>query len=152
MRDSPPSNERARSAHRYRTIIDDQNEWKKGAIQVLLAAQRRSPDVIRRVVIWSHGSPLHVEENVSRIRKHGVKIDAVLSNMNGTKPSPKNLLHIYNVLPDAYYDKAVLIDDTVPNFTPEYTDFLIPEITKTDECGLRITTGSGNIEAALRLL
>lgn len=101
------------------TLINANNECLEDAHE-LLAHARRLYDY---VVLWSHGSPLHVDDQLS---KFDIKLfDLVLRNNDGNQVN-KNLLHLYNYFPSCRFDNAKLVDDTVCNWTPEYTNMIIP--------------------------
>lgn len=38
----------------------------------------------------------------------------------------KNLLHLYNYYPNYTFKKCVLVDDSLYNFTPEYSYIIVP--------------------------
>lgn len=105
-----------------RTLIDDEDRFLDGAVSVLEHART----AFDAVVLWSHGSPLHVDRQVGEFKRHGIGFDLVLSNAFGVKKSCKNLLYLYNHFVDTYFSKAVLIDDSVFNWTPEYTHCIVP--------------------------
>lgn len=109
-----------------RTLIDDEDRLLDGTVTVLEHART----AFDTVVLWSHGSPLHVDKQVSELEKHGVRFDLVLSNAEGIKKSCKNLLYLYNHFVDTYFTKAVLVDDSVFNWTPEYTHCVVPTSTE----------------------
>lgn len=101
------------------TLIDSENIWLPGAKKCLDLARRKF-DIL---VLWSHGSNLHVDENMCQINH---KFDLVLSNRCRDDQSPKNLLHLYNYFPNVTFVNAVLIDDSLFNYTPEYNTFIVP--------------------------
>lgn len=105
-----------------RTLIDDKDRVLDGAVSVLEHAR----SVYDTTVLWSHGSPLHVDKQVNAFEKHGVRFDLVLSNAQSGDKSCKNLLYLYNYFTDTYFTKAVLVDDSVFNWTPEYTHCVVP--------------------------
>lgn len=105
-----------------RTLIDDEDRFLDGAVSVLEYART----AFDAVVLWSHGSPLHVDRQVAEFNRHGILFDLVLSNASGVTKSCKNLLHLYNHFVDTYFSKAVLVDDSVFNWTPEYTHCVVP--------------------------
>lgn len=80
------------------------------------------------VVLWSHGSALHVDEQLAEFRvgnANGVDVFDLVIHTADTK-SPKNLLYLYNHFPYVKFTKSILVDDLVANWTPEYDKFLIP--------------------------
>nr|AHW98243.1 38K protein [Nilaparvata lugens endogenous nudivirus] len=124
-----------------RTLIDDNNDIMPGVSQSLQLA-RRNYD---KIVLWSHGSSLHVDEHVCKLRDAIEEMnrdscfendlnfnlfDHVMSNNAiGTEEhaqSCKNLLHLYNYFPSMRFNRAVLVDDSLYNWTPEYTEMLVP--------------------------
>lgn len=109
-----------------RTLIDDKDRMLDGAASVLEHART----VYDTMVLWSHGSPLHVDKQVAKFDKHGVRFDLVLSNAQSGVKSCKNLLYLYNYFTDTYFTKAVLVDDSVFNWTPEYTHCVVPTTSK----------------------
>lgn len=103
------------------TLINSAKEKLKGADELLQAARERYD----LVVMWSHGSQLHVDEQ--RLQFPYIKFDLVLNNTTCySKVSPKNLLSLYNYFPNTAFTKATLVDDSVFNYCPEYDKFLIP--------------------------
>lgn len=105
-----------------RTLIDDEGRTLDGAVSALEHARA----VYDTMVLWSHGSPLHVDTQVAKFDKYGVLFDLVLSNARSGDESCKNLLYLYNYFTDTYFNKAVLVDDSVFNWTPEYTHCVVP--------------------------
>lgn len=109
-----------------RTLIDDKSNILPGAL-CALANARKSYDY---VVLWSHGSPLHVDESVSRIksatRDDALLFDLVLCNEFYDEISNKNLLYLYNFFTDCVFSRATLVDDSVYNWTPEYDRIIVP--------------------------
>lgn len=112
-----------------RTLIDDNNKILHGVVP-LLEYTRKVFDII---VIWSHGTTLHVHDNVTRIQNLlSFKFDLVLAqDEHKDTRSPKNLLFLYNYFPNILISEAVLIDDSFYNYTPEYSEFLVPATPKT---------------------
>lgn len=108
------------------TLIDDEDRILDGAVFALEHAR----SVYDIVVLWSHGSPLHVDKQRSALEKHGVIFDLVLSNAQSGDKSCKNLLYLYNYFTDTYFTRAVLVDDSVFNWTPEYTHCIVPTTTE----------------------
>nr|WOJ45386.1 38K protein [Apis mellifera nudivirus] len=111
------------------TLINENDELLVGAIDALLYA-RQSYDY---VVLWSHGSPSHVDISVNLIQRELYKrastktiFDLVLSNEIPDKVSNKNLLHLYNFFTDCIFNRATLVDDSIYNWTPEYDRIIIP--------------------------
>lgn len=126
-----------------RTLIDDNDAIMDGAVDALINA-RRSYDY---VVLWSHGSPLHVDDAVislrravlTRIRKgQDVRynddgafdadglFDLIISNEYANERANKNLLYLYNYFTGCTFSRAVLVDDSLYNWTPEYDRIIIP--------------------------
>lgn len=102
-----------------RTLIDDDGKKLIGADEVLAAARER----FKLLVIWSHGSPVHVDENVL---KFDVKIDLTLNNAVVNDLSAKNLLYLYNWFKNCKFTESWLIDDSLFNYCPEYEKMIIP--------------------------
>lgn len=107
------------------TLIDRNGEIHAYCTDILMQAKRNYD----YVVLYSHGSDLHVDEHVLKIEKH-TKLhncfNLVLSN-NGIMPKAnKNLLYLYNYFPNVRFTNATLVDDSLFNWTPEYTNFVIP--------------------------
>lgn len=78
------------------------------------------------VVLWSHGSSLHVNTYASRLN---FTFDLILNKDNYGKNSIncKNLLHLYNYLGiDCRIKYAILVDDSPYNWTPEYDSLIVP--------------------------
>lgn len=87
-----------------------------------LAYARQHFDMI---ALWSHGSTLQVHEQLKAI---DFNFDLILCLEENSKASCKNLLHIYNHLPkNIRFKFAVLIDDSVYNWTSEYNYMIIPD-------------------------
>lgn len=79
------------------------------------------------VVLYSHGSHLHVDDNVTKFKF--AKFDLVLSNDENDKKCNKNLLQLYNYFPQVRFTRATLVDDSLYNWTPEYTKLVVPYCT-----------------------
>ena len=80
------------------------------------------------VVLWSHGSALHVDEQLTKLRvgnASGADIFDLVIKAADAK-SPKNLLYLYNHFPYVKFTRSLLVDDLVANWTPEYDKFLVP--------------------------
>lgn len=86
----------------------------------LIACARKMFDIM---VLYSHGSPLHVDEHMIELN---VNFDLVLSNEDVYARCNKNLLSLYNYFPNCRFTDALLVDDSVYNWTPEYTRFIVP--------------------------
>lgn len=106
-----------------RTLIDDDSRKLHGADELLEYCNEK----FDKIVLWSHGSSLHVDEQKAFSFKN-FKFDVTLVNVLESDKSCKNLLHLYNLFPDIYFENAVLVDDSVFNYTPEYTKYIIPMI------------------------
>lgn len=104
------------------TLIDDENNKVIGADKVLNIA-RRKYDL---VVLWSHGSSLHVDENVRKFTN--IRFDLKLNCDTEKNLSPKNLLYLYNFFPTYYFTKSALVDDSLFNFCPEYNLMIVPTL------------------------
>lgn len=102
------------------TLIDKHNKKFEYADELLQSA-RSAHDL---VVLYSHGSHLHVDEHKLLFHPHA--FDQTLSSDSEADICPKNLLHLYNYFPGIRFSFAVLIDDSVFNWTPEYDIMLIP--------------------------
>lgn len=110
-----------------RTLIDDDCNKLKYADKILEYA-RKTYDL---VILWSHGSPLHVDDNVSkfvRISSYGDKLFDLILRYSGppSVKANKNLLYIYNYFPNCRFTKSTLVDDSIFNWTPEYNKLIIP--------------------------
>lgn len=83
------------------------------------------------VVLWSHGSSLHVNAYAARLN---FNFDLILNKDERTDAADdsdtqncKNLLNIYNYIStDCRIGYAVLVDDSPYNWTPEYDALLVP--------------------------
>lgn len=107
------------------TLIDDnRNDCKiLDNCKHVLSTAREHYDFI---VLWSHGSSLHVNTYVSRLN---FTFDLVLSSNDYGKNAIncKNLLHLYNYISVDYrITYAILIDDSPYNWTPEYDMLIVP--------------------------
>lgn len=103
------------------TLIDKENKKLQGTDELLQYA-RKHYDLL---VLWSHGSELHVDE---QILQFDTKFDLILNNKTTfSKLSAKNLLYLYNYFPNVTFNKAILIDDSVYNYCPEYDNIFIPQ-------------------------
>lgn len=121
------------------TLIDDNGKKLQYADQVLNLARQKYDYMI----LYSHGSHLHVDEHVQQfenwhsenyIQNGGDSADQQLFNLilsNGTHGirANKNLLYLYNYFPNIRFSSAVLVDDSLYNWTPEYTEFIVPATT-----------------------
>jgi hypothetical protein len=104
------------------TLIDRDGNPYENAVDVLAQA-RRDYD---HLVLYSHGSNLHVHDHVQLFQ--GIKFDLILSNEEVEQRCNKNLLMLYNYFPNTRFTKAVLVDDSLYNWTPEYTKFIVPNV------------------------
>lgn len=103
------------------SLIDNKNNKLKYADTVLNHAKH----LYDFVVLYSHGSKLHVDENVEQFEPD--TFDLVLSNNSRyQKKTNKNILHLYNYFPNVRFTKTTLFDDSIYNYTPEYNKFIIP--------------------------
>lgn len=107
--------------------------------QTLLEQAKRVYD---RVVLWSHGTAPHVEEFAQRFADaspYGESLfDLVLCY--GGEPdrrANKSLLHLYNFMPNCRFTRATLVDDSVYNWTPEYTRAIVPSYRRSCAMALR---------------
>lgn len=101
------------------TLIDRNCKILNDADYVLKCARA----IYDRVVLYSHGSNLHVDDNVT---KFNIDFDLVLSNSASDSPCNKNLLYLYNYFPNTRFSRATLVDDSLYNWTPEYENLLVP--------------------------
>lgn len=101
------------------TLVDDRCRPLDHADTALEYA-KRCYDI---VVLWSHGSSLHVDECLSYFDRN--TFDVVLSH-DGAHKANKNLLYLYNYFPDTSFTKTMLIDDSPFNWTPEYERMIVP--------------------------
>jgi hypothetical protein len=108
------------------TLIDSYGKKLKYADKILEYAKR----TYDYVVLWSHGSPLHVDDNVQKFQTNTAQgdeiFDLILRNEHES-PTAKNLLYLYNYFPNCHFTRATLIDDSPYNWTPEYTRMIIPD-------------------------
>lgn len=102
------------------TLIDSECKKLKYADNVLECA-KATFDI---VVLYSHGSSLHVDEN--SLKFNNDIFDLVLSNNTIDKQSNKNLLYLYNYFPNTIFTRATLVDDSLYNWTPEYDSVIVP--------------------------
>lgn len=103
------------------TLITDSGDNFLNNYEHVLASARQNYD---RVVLWSHGDPLHVDTYVSRM---SFEFDLVLSRDKNNEPNCKNLLHLYNYFePGVRIKYATLVDDTPSNWSPEYDSMIVP--------------------------
>lgn len=127
-----------------RTLIDDDNEVLPGALDALRRARR----IYDKMILWSHGTSLHVDDNACRINialkelderasgGGGYLADTFVNVFDHTLSAPidqvgtrscKNLLHLYNSFPETRFSSdAVLVDDSLYNWTPEYSRMFVP--------------------------
>lgn len=102
------------------TLIDEKCKPLLHASDLLYRAQ----SVYDKVILYSHGSDLHVDECT---RELDFDFDLILNRGSVDNLScNKNLLSIYNYFNTSRFNKAVLVDDSVYNWTPEYTRILVP--------------------------
>lgn len=116
------------------TLIDAHGKILRRADEMLYYA-RKKYDL---VVLYSHGSNLHVDEHVSKLvammeqskfsthRDFGPIFDLVLSNNQCDPKCQKNLLYLYNYFLNVRFTRATLVDDSLYNWTPEYSDLICP--------------------------
>ena len=93
------------------------------------------------VALYSHGSNLHVDDNIQKFlnwkedindcNDAGIYFDVVLSNNQMDRRSVKNLLSLYTYFPRTRFIKPTLVDDSLYNWSPEYTKFIVPSINET---------------------
>lgn len=102
------------------TLIDRKCAKLKDADKLLSCART----IYDRIVLYSHGSNLHVDDNVSKFDKS--IFDLILSNTAHDHISNKNLLYLYNYFPNTVFSHATLVDDSLYNWTPEYDKFIVP--------------------------
>lgn len=102
------------------TLIDKNGNKLKCADKILDCSR----NLYDRLVLYSHGSSLHVDEHVAKFNKS--VFDLILSNNIYDKKSSKNLLYLYNHFPNTIFTQATLVDDSLYNWTPEYDKMLVP--------------------------
>uniref|UniRef100_T1K351 Uncharacterized protein n=1 Tax=Tetranychus urticae TaxID=32264 RepID=T1K351_TETUR len=103
------------------TLIDEKNKPKKGALKLIEAIKDRF-DIL---VLWSHGGRIHVGEQL-RKNEWSDTFDVALFNTDIDSLNCKNLLYLYNVLPEnVIFSKAILLDDRIDNWSPEYDDMFL---------------------------
>lgn len=101
------------------TLIDEKDRLLKCAKKLLTTIRQRY-DI---VVLYSHGNDDHVDYWLNRLK---VPLDLVLCNNKTSRRCQKNLLQLYNHFPGVRFTKAILVDDSLFNWTPEYSRMLIP--------------------------
>lgn len=106
------------------TLIDRKGKVHKFANDVLEHA-RYAYD---KVVLYSHGSHLYVDDLVQNFDKGPDTFDLILANDDDETTTCKNLLSLYNYFPNVRFRKATLVDDLIANWTPEYTDAIILKV------------------------
>lgn len=119
------------------TLIDRNGNILHMADQLLTAA-RKTYDL---VVLYSHGSSLHVDEHVAKIlhmRRNQHTFDLILSNNMSDRRCQKNLLQLYNHFPNIRFTLSTLVDDSLYNWTPEYTKLIVPNKVSTLKWALNI--------------
>lgn len=84
------------------------------------------------VILWSHGSPLHVDDNVQKFQINdgamcGDEIFDLILRNDSTNACAKNLLYLYNYFTDCRFTRATLMDDSPYNWTPEYSRLIVPD-------------------------
>lgn len=106
------------------TLIDKNGDKLKYADDVLQHA-RKMYDIM---VLYSHGSSLHVDEHVQKFTEctDDTIFDLVLSNNETDTKANKNLLYLYNYFPNVRFTKSTLVDDSLFNWTPEYNSLIVP--------------------------
>lgn len=107
------------------TLIDnDPTDCKKlKNYETVLQTAREHYDFI---VLWSHGSSLHVNTYATRLN---FTFDLILHKNDYGEDSVncKNLLHLYNYIgADCRIEYAILVDDSPYNWTPEYDSLIVP--------------------------
>lgn len=107
------------------TLIDYNNNKYKYADELLNCAK----NVYDLVVLYSHGSDLHVDDNSQKFKIFGKNqiFNHVLSNNDLRHRTYKNLLHLYNFIPRTRFKTATIVDDSL-NATPEYDKIIIPAV------------------------
>lgn len=113
------------------TLFTSEDELIRGSLNHL----HLSRNLFDIVVLWSHGSSEHVERLLEILHKKNkkFKFDLILKNENGH--CPKNLLSLYRFFPDIRFDsrKCYLVDDSLENYTPEYSNIIVPTNLKSTE-------------------
>lgn len=109
------------------TLIDRNGNPLKYSQKVLDTAR----DVYDIMVLYSHGSNLHVDQHLLQFKTPTRQIekplfDLVLSKSKCDKRSSKNLLYVYNYFPNVRFKNATLVDDSLFNWTPEYNRIIVP--------------------------
>ncbi|ABO45334.1 unknown [Gryllus bimaculatus nudivirus] len=106
------------------TLFTSRDELIPGSLKNL----QISRNLFDIVILWSHGSSEHVERLLDILNKElkNFKFDLILKNENGH--SPKNLLSLYRYFPNVRFhpQKCYLIDDSLENYTPEYSNVIVP--------------------------
>lgn len=102
------------------TLIDNQNKKLIGADEMVDYARAKYD----KLVLWSHGSSLHVVDNMKQFKRNC--FDLILHNAVQNEQSPKNLLYLYNCFPNVIFNESLLVDDSVFNYCPEYKHMIVP--------------------------
>lgn len=119
------------------TLIDSHGNILEMADQLLTTARR----VYDLMVLYSHGSSLHVDEHVAKLlhmRRNQYTFDLILSNNMIDRRCQKNLLQLYNYFPNIRFTLSTLVDDSLYNWTPEYTKLIVPHKLSTLKWALNI--------------
>lgn len=104
------------------TIITADDELLENSINVLKYARQR----FDLVILWSHGSDDHVKRIVKKFNL-SCFFDKILCNPDcGSISYKKNLLFLYTFFPEYSFNKCVLVDDLLTNYTPEYDYIIVP--------------------------
>lgn len=109
------------------TLISSTGEPLNYSYRVL----ERARSIYDIMVLYSHGSNLHVDEHLVKFQNaytdnNRPLFDLILSKSQNDHRSSKNLLYIYNFFPNIRFKRAVLIDDSLYNWTPEYNNIIVP--------------------------
>lgn len=102
------------------TLIRSDSSLIPGMLDLLLAARRK----YNYVVLWSHGSDLHVIDHV--LNEVGFEFDYVIYRNKDTKNAPKNPFYLYALIKNYQFTSFTLVDDLIENATDGYDEMYIP--------------------------
>lgn len=88
-------------------------------------------------VLWSHGSGLHVIENLINV---DLLFDLVIYRNESTKNAPKNPFYLYTLVNDFLFTSFTLVDDIAENATDGYNCVLVPNKSTDARLLLKILT------------
>ena len=111
------------------TLVDKDRKLRDGVLEVL----QRAKKLFNYVVCWTHGNQEFLDcvldminEAFKRQKGCGFTFDLALANNFQEPTAKKSLLYLYNFFPNNLFGKCTLIDDSLFNWTPEYTNMIVP--------------------------